>query len=53
MRETIALVILGLALAGLAGLILHLRRKARHDRWLRQGHGDYSKLARRPRGLFR
>ena len=53
MRETIALAILGLALVALAGLVLHLRRKARHERWLRQGHGDYSKLTRRPRGLFR
>ena len=53
MRETIALVIVGLVLVALAGLILHLRRRARHERWLRQGHGDYSKLGRRPRGFFR
>ena len=52
MRETIALILLGLVLAMLAGLILHLRRKARHERWLRRGHADYSKVQRRRPGLF-
>lgn len=51
MRETIALILLVLMLTGIAAIALHLRRNARHERLLRRGHADYSKLHRR-RGLF-
>lgn len=52
MRETIAFIIIGLALALLAGLVLHLRRRARRERWLRRGHADYAEAKRRRPGLF-
>ncbi|MGQ0589210.1 MAG: LPXTG cell wall anchor domain-containing protein [Sphingosinicella sp.] len=52
MREVIAFILIGLVLALLAGLVLYLRRKARHERWLRRGHADYSTVHRRRPGLF-